>query len=49
MIAATDISFQSFVIPAPAGIHLRAVKFNPQLMDSRLRGNDEARGGGELP
>ena len=29
------------VIPAKAGIHLLRSKFQRQVMDSRLRGNDE--------
>ncbi len=31
----------SFVIPAKAGVHHRRLNINGQVMDSRLRGNDE--------
>jgi hypothetical protein len=30
-----------FVTPAQAGVHHRRYKFQLQVMDSRLRGNDE--------
>jgi hypothetical protein len=36
-----------FVTPAKAGGHHRRMKFAGQVMDSRLRGNDEF-GGGEF-
>jgi hypothetical protein len=31
----------SFVTPAQAGGHHQSIKFEGQVMDSRLRGNDE--------
>ena len=34
----------SFVTPAKAGVHHRRSKFQRQVMDSRLRGNDEVGG-----
>ena len=32
---------KNFVTPAQAGVHHRRRKFHRQVMDSRLRGNDE--------
>ena len=37
----TSYSLQKFVTPAKAGVHHRKFKFQQQVMDSRLRGNDE--------
>jgi hypothetical protein len=33
-----------FVTPAQAGVHHPLLKFRRQVMDSRLRGNDETHG-----
>ena len=35
------MALHKIVIPAKAGIHLPHCKFRLQVMDSRLRGNDE--------
>ncbi|HMT40602.1 hypothetical protein [Sphingorhabdus sp.] len=34
-------TFSFIVIPAKAGIHHPPLKFNPPVMDPRLRGGDE--------
>ena len=39
--AEPKLSQYHFVTPAKAGVHHRQLKFQRQVMDSRLRGNDE--------